>query len=432
MKKVFAPAFILLSLALSAGAGAEDVPVDAGVEDLPADAGVEDLPGGQCLQCHLTTDDGVAELWQDDVHARAGIGCETCHGGDPAQADNDLAKRRGTGYQGELSAHEIASSCGGCHGDVEYMKVRKPLLPVDQLEKYWTSEHGKLLAKGETRVAQCASCHGAHGVREVNDGKSPVYAVNVPATCGHCHADVDYMADFDIETDQYDEYVESVHGKALLEKNDVRGAPACNDCHGNHGAAPPSIDAITNICGTCHSYNAELFLGSPLAPAFKEKSLADCVACHGKHLIRHTREEWEGDKPGATCRKCHEDGEEGSELALYFTDTFGSVRQSFEEIEELLGEAEVKGMDVTEGEDYVEAARQGLMQARTLIHSFSKPVMEEKLIEITENQAAALEVGFGALRALKDRRRGLAISTLLLLLLTLLVAIKIRTLPPLD
>jgi hypothetical protein len=34
MKKVFAPAFILLSLALSAGAGAEDVPVDAGVEDL--------------------------------------------------------------------------------------------------------------------------------------------------------------------------------------------------------------------------------------------------------------------------------------------------------------------------------------------------------------------------------------------------------------
>jgi hypothetical protein len=98
----------------------------------------------------------------------------------------------------------------------------------------------------------------------------------------------------------------------------------------------------------------------------------------------------------------------------------------------LLTEAEVKGMDVTEGEDYVEAARQALMQARTLIHSFSKPVMEEKVIEIAENQAAALEEGYAALRGLKDRRRGLAISTLLLLLLTLMVAIKIRTLPPLD
>ena len=90
------------------------------------------------------------------------------------------------------------------------------------------------------------------------------------------------MKDFDIKTNQYDDYVQSVHGKALLEKNDVRGAPACNDCHGNHGAAPPSIDAIVNICGTCHAYNAELFLGSPLAPDFKEKSLAACIACHDK------------------------------------------------------------------------------------------------------------------------------------------------------
>jgi hypothetical protein len=270
------------------------------------------------------------------------------------------------------------------------MKVRKPSLPVDQLDKYRTSVHAKLLAKGETRVAQCASCHGAHGVREVNDAKSPVYAANVPATCGHCHADAEYMSDFDIKTNQYDEYVQSVHGKALLEKNDVRGAPACNDCHGNHGAAPPSIDAISHICGSCHSYNAELFLGSPLAPAFKEKSLADCVACHGKHLITHVSEEWLGDEPGATCRKCHEEGEEGSDLAVYFTDTFGSVRQSFEEIEQLLAEGDMKGMDVTEGEDYVEAARQGLMQARTLVHSFSRSAVEEKVMEISANQAAAL------------------------------------------
>ena len=423
MKKVFAPALILVCVALSAHVRADD---------LPANAGPEDLPGGQCLECHLETEDGVGELWQDDVHARAGISCETCHGGDPTEDESELAKRSGSGYRGALSAREIVLSCGGCHSDVDYMKVRKPLLPVDQLDKYRTSVHGQLLAEGETRVAQCASCHGAHGVREVNDAKSPVYAANIPGMCGNCHADAEYMSDFDIKTTQYDEYVQSVHGKALLENNDVRGAPACNDCHGNHGAAPPSIDAITNICGTCHSYNAELFLGSPLAPAFKEKSLADCVACHGKHLITHVSDEWEGDKPGATCRKCHEEGEEGSELALYFTETFGSVRESFEEIEQLLTEAEVKGMDVTEGEDYVEAARQSLMQARTLLHSFSKPVVEEKVMEIAENQAAALEVGYAALRALDNRRRGLAISSLLLLFLTLLVAIKIRTLPPLD
>lgn len=392
----------------------------------------DELPGGRCLECHLTTDDGVAELWEDDVHARAGIGCDACHGGNPSQPDKDIAKQAATNYRGELSARDITLSCGGCHADAEYMKVRKPLLPVDQLEKYYTSEHGKLLAKGETRVAQCASCHDAHGVREVNDAKSPVYAPNVPEMCARCHADAEYMSDFDIETDQYEEYVDSVHGKALLEKNDIRGAPACNDCHGNHGAAPPSVDAITNICGTCHSYNAELFLGSPMAPAFKEKALADCVACHGKHEITHTSAEWVGDEPGATCRKCHEEADEGSDLALYFGETLGSVRQSFLEIEALLAEAENKGMDVTEAEDYVEAARQGLMQARTLIHSFSKPVMEDKVMEIAQNQTAALEAGYAALKGYEDRRRGLLISTLLLLLLTIGVAIKIRSLPPID
>ena len=396
-----------------------------------AEEEVDELQAGECFQCHLTTEDKVSELWKSDVHAQWQITCVTCHGGDDTQADKERAKQRGTGYRGKLTAQQGVELCGGCHGDAEYMKERKPLLPVDQLQKYYTSKHGKLLAKGETRVAQCASCHDAHGIREVNDAKSPVYAPNVPEMCGQCHADAEYMSDFDIETNQYEEYVDSVHGKALLEKNDVRGAPACNDCHGNHGAAPPSVDAITNICGTCHSYNAELFLESPLAPAFKEKSLADCVACHGKHLITHVADEWEGDNAGATCRKCHEEGEEGSDLALYFTDTFHSVRQSFDEIEGLLAEAEMKGMDVTDAEDYLQSAHQALLQARTLVHSFSKPVVEDKVMEITQNQTAALEFGYAALEGLKRRRRGLVISTLLLLLLTIGVAIKIRSLPPL-
>lgn len=422
--------FVLASIGPTAAA--EAPPGTHGGEDAERPAEVEEGQAGECLACHRTTDDGVGKLWKSDVHARWGITCVTCHGGDETQADKELAKQRGTGYRGPLTARQTVELCGGCHSDADYMKDRKPLLPVDQLQKYWTSEHGKLLRQGESRVAQCASCHDAHGISEVNDAKSPVYAVNVPEMCAGCHADSEYMSDFDIDTDQYDEYVDSVHGKALLEKNDVRGAPACNDCHGNHGAAPPSVDAITNICGACHSYNAELFLGSPLAPAFRERSLADCVACHGKHDITHVEEEWVGDDPGQTCRKCHDEGDEGSDLALYFTDSMATARRSFDEINELLTEAETKGMDVTEAEDYLEAARQALMQARTLVHAFSKPVMEEKLIELAENQTAALEAGYAALRGLDDRRRGLFVSTGLLFILTIFVAIKIRNLPPLD
>jgi len=318
--------FVLVTAALAPVALADDL----GESEEAADPAEIELPGGQCLACHLTTEDAVGELWRDDVHARAGISCVTCHGGDDTKGDKDLAKRPGTKYRGALTPRQVVDSCGGCHSDADYMKERKPLLPIDQLEKYWTSHHGKLLKEGEPKVAQCASCHHAHGIREVNDAKSPVYASNVPATCGHCHADAEYMSEFGIKTDQYEQYVDSVHGKALLEKNDVRGAPACNDCHGNHGAAPPSVAAITHICGACHSYNAELFLGSPLAPAFRERSLADCVACHGKHEITHTSDAWLEDEPGGACRKCHETGDEGSELALYFADSMESVHRSFE------------------------------------------------------------------------------------------------------
>jgi hypothetical protein len=386
--------------------------------------------GGECLACHMSTDEAYWQSWDQDVHARAGVTCQTCHGGDATQKDKALAKRPGSRYRGELSPQQIVSLCGGCHGDAEYMKAQNPLLPVDQWEKYRTSVHGKLLAQGETKVANCASCHGAHGILPVNDAKSPVYAANVATTCAHCHADAEYMSDFGIPTDQYENYVQSVHGKALLEKNDVRGAPTCNDCHGNHGAAPPAVDEVSNICGTCHSHNAELFLESPLARGFREKSLADCIACHGKHLIIHVSDDWLGDKPGTVCHKCHEPGDEGSQLAVYFAQSIGEARQSSSEIEQLLKKAERKGMDVAEGEDHLEEARQGLMQARTLIHSFSQPVVDEKLDEVTASQEAAMEAAYTALEDFETRRRGLAISTLLLLLLTMGVGIKIRMLPP--
>ena len=79
MTKLFTMALVMVSVALASSALADE------------------LPGGKCLECHLTTDDGVGELWQDDVHARAGIGCDACHGGDSTQDHSDLAKRSGTG-----------------------------------------------------------------------------------------------------------------------------------------------------------------------------------------------------------------------------------------------------------------------------------------------------------------------------------------------
>ena len=67
------------------------------------------------------------------------------------------------------------------------------------------------------------------------------------------------MKEYGIPTDQYEKYSKSVHGVALLQKHDL-GAPACNKCHGNHGATPPGVESISKVCGTCHALNADLVL----------------------------------------------------------------------------------------------------------------------------------------------------------------------------
>ena len=142
------------------------------------------------------------------------------------------------------------------------MKKFNPALRVDQEKEYATSVHGQLLKTGNTKVATCISCHGVHGIRAVNDALSSVYPLNVAETCAKCHGDAAHMAEFKIPTDQYANYKRSVHAKALYERQDL-AAPTCNDCHGNHGAAPPGIASVANVCGQCHARQGELFQASP-------------------------------------------------------------------------------------------------------------------------------------------------------------------------
>ena len=217
-----------------------------------------------CVTCHAGLEGDLAEpakAWDPDVHRAAGLGCESCHGGDPSavlKEDADAAMGAAKGFKPAPDRLAIAEFCGRCHADAAYMKTYNPKLRVDQLTEYRTSVHGKLNAKGDKTAATCIDCHGAHGIRPVSSPEAPVYASNVPATCARCHADAARMAPYGIRTDQYELYRASVHGAALLERGDT-AAPACNDCHGNHGAVPPGVQSVANICGKCHGREASLF-----------------------------------------------------------------------------------------------------------------------------------------------------------------------------
>ncbi|MBI4363884.1 MAG: cytochrome c3 family protein [Candidatus Latescibacteria bacterium] len=281
-----APAGVLLALVVSAG---------------PSWAAPAKPDTSSCITCHRDADEArlrkPVAAWAADVHATAGLGCESCHRGDPSRAASqdpdeaaDHAMDPAKGFKTPPDRLEVAQFCARCHSDAAYMKRYNPQLRVDQLTEYRTSVHGRLNAKGDETPATCIDCHGVHGIRRVNHPNSPVYATNVPKTCAHCHADSVKMAPYKIPTNQYADYTRSVHATALLEQGDV-SAPACNDCHGNHGAAPPEVKSVIHVCGHCHAREATLYDGSSKKALFERLKVPECVVCHSNHRIRHATPE---------------------------------------------------------------------------------------------------------------------------------------------
>jgi len=112
----------------------------------------------------------------------------------------------------------IPNTCGKCHSNAKYMQTYNPSLAVDQDAKYRTSVHGMLNAKGDPKPAECASCHGSHGIRATADTKSQVYALNIPETCSKCHSDAQYMTGYKIPTDQYAKYAKKRSRKSFVRK----------------------------------------------------------------------------------------------------------------------------------------------------------------------------------------------------------------------
>ncbi|RMG44584.1 MAG: hypothetical protein D6718_09670 [Acidobacteria bacterium] len=305
-----------------------------------------------CLTCHQDKELFDEEMLQfvrkeaQSVHAAAGLSCHDCHGGnpDPAVADDPGAAMDegfdGNPYRGRPARRDIPRFCGRCHSDPDYMRRFRPDARVDQEREYWTSHHGKLLAKGDERVATCIDCHGAHGIRGKDDAESSVYPTRVAETCRSCHADPEHMRGYKtadgrpLPTDQYARWRQSVHAKALLEKGDLF-APTCNDCHGNHGANPPGIASVAFVCGQCHGREARLFRasgkhdgfqrhneflaeaggegcaschepGSPQAQRTDVREFSECVVCHSNHAVLRPSVAMLAPLPETPCVFCHE------------------------------------------------------------------------------------------------------------------------------
>ena len=337
-----------------------------------------------CTSCHGDpewfdeADVAMVRAVTEGAHGLVGLSCHDCHGGNPAPEladDPDAAMDEGWApnpYRGAPARTEIPRFCGTCHSDAEYMKRFDPDIRVDQVEEYWTSRHGKALAGGDPNVATCVDCHGTHGILAPDRPESPVHPTRVAETCRTCHADAERMAGYEtipghpVSTDVYVAWKGSVHARALLEKGDL-SAPTCNDCHGNHGAAPPGVGSVSFVCGQCHGREAGLFRetakqegfqehdeflegmdgcadchGDPQASVARVTHFTECATCHENHAIVQPRITMLGPLPETPCAFCHEPLE-GSEPPIGEPDR--SLRRYEETKAKLLADAGGAGLE---------------------------------------------------------------------------------------
>jgi hypothetical protein len=404
-------------------------------------AGFRGVPKGDdisktCASCHSSPEKMKSfgsslptnqwEFLQSSVHAKLSlkgkehiVQCITCH-----NAHGIVPVKNSSSPVYPLN---VVKTCTRCHADAALMRSYNPSLPVDQLDKYRTSVHGLRNAKGDPKTAECASCHGSHDIRSAKDVKSKVYASTVPETCAACHSNVDYMKPYKIPTDQYEKYTKSVHGVALLQKHD-QGAPACNSCHGNHGAMPPGVESVSKVCGTCHALNADLFSKSPHKKAFDERELPECEFCHANHEILPATDKLLGITPDAVCSRCHTDRENVNGYR-----SAGRMRQMLDSLEaseryaiHLVENAEQKGMEISEAKFKLREVRQARLQARTVIHAFNEEQFQTTIHQGSIVSLAIVQEAKNSVDEYYFRRIGLFIATLIITLVALLLYLYVR------
>jgi len=262
-----------------------------------------------CSQCHAD----AGQSYAHSIHARVDKGgkipasCQDCHG--------DVHQVMGAGDpKSPINHANIPATCGRCHGQKFLMESNGE--SAQPFISYQDSVHGRAVENGSQKAAVCTDCHGAHEILSASDSNSPISKINVPSTCGKCHADVAST------------FAASVHGQAVANGNML--APVCTDCHGIHSIKahgnPNSPVAEQNLsrdtCAPCHQgVKLSQEFGVPgsrvtsyfdsyhgLAAEGGSVVAANCSSCHGVHDILPSSDQRSTINRAnldATCGKCH-------------------------------------------------------------------------------------------------------------------------------
>ncbi len=416
-----------------AGGGEEVVPTPEPAPTLPPSVQAVPTPiqepemfgENTCISCHQGLSgrsEQITSDWSQSVHAQRGVGCVSCHGGDPTKADAEESMSPEAGYLGPLPKESIPGLCGSCHTRVDLMRPFD--LPTDQLDQYWQSQHGQALLEGDPNVATCFDCHDQHRVLKASDPSSQVYPANEPKMCADCHADVALMAPYGITTNQYELYQESVHGIALLGNQDLR-APTCSTCHGTHGAAPPGFQEVANVCGQCHTVTEDYYLAGSHKSGMVNEVAPRCVTCHGRYDVAPaTRDLYVGTQE-RHCGSCHAPGTEIGSQVEAIHQALKEADDAYEEAEATIAAATESRLIMAEQEELLQKANTPLIESRALQHNVNVAEIQAKAEEALELSLQAQASAEAALEELDTRRVGMIVA-LAIIVITIMALVLIK------
>ncbi len=247
------------------------------------------LQDSACLGCHgqsgFVDEQGHSlridpKEFSSSIHGA--LGCQACH--------SDV-----TEFPHKLPVKKVA--CGACHSSESS--------DVDE------SVHQAVMESASSPA--CLKCHGnPHSIVSVHDSRSPVYALNLPRTCGTCHGNPELAKKYGLPN-VYALYIDSIHGFALT-RDGLLVAATCTSCHGAHkilGPQDPNSKVfrknVPATCGSCHAGIEAKYLkgahGKALEAGASEAPV--CTSCHTAHSIESVRTTAWQLKTTAKCGSCH-------------------------------------------------------------------------------------------------------------------------------
>lgn len=113
-----------------------------------------------CVNCHreVVQQDTAQPAhsfaeWEKSVHAKNGVTCDVCHGGDPSAKDKAAAHKnvaRSSDQESRIYFNKLPDTCGACH--------------AQELKGFKESAHYKEL-ESSGKGPNCVTCHGSMATR---------------------------------------------------------------------------------------------------------------------------------------------------------------------------------------------------------------------------------------------------------------------------